>query len=113
MLARPGAKVGVVRLRHKAPFGDAPARETAVEVGPGAWHPTFDAAPTSTRWATAVAGFAEAMRGGSSAHTRPLAAIDRIGRAAANDQRERRELLELVGRARQLGPQARVGEIAR
>ena len=67
--------------------------------GPAA---TFESAPADLRFATAAAGFADALRGGEDAQRWSLATMAEVARATAGADPDRRELVELIERARAL-----------
>ena len=95
--------LGAVRIRYKAPrAGDADAaREAtfAMASGPAA---TFASAPADLRFATAVAGFADLLRGAEDAQRWSLAQIAEVARATAGGDADRRELVGLIEAARRL-----------
>ena len=98
--ARQTTPLGVVRIRHKAPDGDvATEARFPMKSGPAA---TFDSAPADLRFATAAAGFADALRGGEDAQRWSLATMAEVARATAGADPDRRELVELIERARAL-----------
>jgi Ca-activated chloride channel family protein len=91
--------LATVRLRAKKPRG-VEASEYAYIFERAALRPTFEAASESFRFATAVMGFAEILRGSPYADGWTLAAVQKIARAATPPgNAEREELLELLGRA--------------
>jgi Ca-activated chloride channel family protein len=89
----------IVRLRHKQPLGPDKADETVVKMDPSAIAASFDAAPANLRFAAAVTGFAEILRESPHARTWKLADVERIARAAANQNGDQQELITLVKRA--------------
>lgn len=95
--------LGAVRIRYKAPrAGDADAaREEAFAMasGPAA---SFATAPADLRFATAVAGFADVLRGAEDAQRWSLAQIADVARATAGGDAERQELVRLIEAARRL-----------
>ena len=101
--ARPTTPLGQVRIRYKDPEGTV-ARELAVAManGPAA---TFDSAPADLRFAVAVAGFADVLRGAEDARRWSLERIGAVARANAGGDPARRELVDLIERAAALrGP---------
>ena len=98
---RAPAALGMVRIRHKAPQGDAPATERtfAMAAPPAA---SFEAASPDLRFAFAVAAFADVLRGQDDAQRWSLDAIAGVARATAGDDADRRELIGLIEKARQL-----------
>jgi len=97
------APLGMVRIRHKSP--DLGAADTATEAtfamtAPPA--PSFAAASADLRFAFAVAAFADILRGAEDAQRWSLDEIAAIAREAAGDDRDRAELLTLIGQARAL-----------
>ncbi|MBP6628343.1 MAG: VWA domain-containing protein [Kofleriaceae bacterium] len=95
--ARAGA-LATVRVRHKAPRGEQ-ASEHAFTLDAGAVAPSFAAASPDLRFAFAVAGFADVLRGGADARTWTLPALRELAAAAAGDDADRRELVGLIDRA--------------
>ncbi|HEY0192752.1 MAG TPA: VWA domain-containing protein [Kofleriaceae bacterium] len=95
------APLGVVRIRHKLPEGDAPATERAFAMAapPAA---SFDAAAPDLRFAFAVSAFADLLRGQDDAQRWSLDAIEQVARATAGDDADRRELIALIDQARRL-----------
>ena len=92
--------LGVVRIRHK-PAGatpDAAATEAvfAMSTGPEA---TLASAPADLRFAVAVAGFADVLRGAEDARRWSLAQIADLARATAGGDAARRELVALIEQA--------------
>ena len=98
---RAPAPLGVVRIRHKAPEGDAPATERtfAMAAPPAA---SFAAAPADLRFAFAVSAFADLLRGQDDARRWSLDAIADTARASAGTDADRQELVALIAKARQL-----------
>ena len=91
-----------VRLRHKAPIGSEVAAESAFFMPPSAIARSFEEAPRSLRFATAVAGFAEILRRSPHAEGWRLPEAERVARAASGDVEDPQELVELVRTARRL-----------
>ena len=94
------APLGAIRIRYKAPQG-AKAMETAfpMAAGPAA---TFAAALPDTRFAFAVAAFADVLRGGPDAEHWSLWQIRDIAKSAAGTSTDRAQLVSLIERAMQL-----------
>jgi Ca-activated chloride channel family protein len=88
-----------VRLRAKAPEGDAPAVETAFAMDAAAVASTFEAAPQSLRLATAIAEFGEVLRKSPHAANVRLDDVQRVAQAAAGKRADQQELLDLIRRA--------------
>lgn len=88
-----------VRLRAKAPTGDAPAVESTFKMEPGAIAASFDAAPQSLRFAGAVAEFGEILRHSPHAAGVSFADVEKVARAAAKDRQDQQEMLDLLHRA--------------
>jgi Ca-activated chloride channel family protein len=109
---RPAGALATVRVRHKEPRGDK-AMEAAFPVLPTAVAPTFAAASDDLRFATAVAAFADVLRGSEDAEHWSLAEVRRIAAASAGDDRDRRELVALVDRAIALSGAKGTAAIAR
>jgi Ca-activated chloride channel family protein len=95
-----GAPLGGVRIRHKPPHGER-ATELAYPMagGPAV---AFANAPADLRFAVAVAAFADVLRDGPDAEHWSLAQIRDLARAAAGDDADRKELVDLIDRAIQL-----------
>ena len=110
--ARQTTPLGVVRIRHKAPDGEvATESRFPMASGPAA---TFDSAPADLRFATAAAGFADALRGGEDAQRWSLTTMAAVARATAGSDPDRRELVDLIERARVLrGEPAATAVVAR
>jgi Ca-activated chloride channel family protein len=109
-LLRTDASPLTVRLRHKPAKnalhgGSDTATESAFVMPKEAVLRSFDAAPESFRFATAVAGFAEILRRSPSAGDWRFADIERIAGTATRGQQERLELLGLVRKAAALSGQ--------
>jgi Ca-activated chloride channel family protein len=96
-----------VRVRSKAPVGSEEATEKAFPMPASAVVASFDAAPASFRFATAVTGFAEILRQSPHARTWSLEDVERIARASAADRADQQEMIELVRRAERLVPSPR------
>ena len=94
------APIGAIRTRHKTPTGTT-ATEAAFPMvgGPSA---TFAQASTDFRFAFAVAAFADVLRGGQDAEHWSLAQIRDLAKAAAGDDRDRKELVGLIETAMRL-----------
>jgi Ca-activated chloride channel homolog len=97
--AAPGS-LGLVRIRHKAPDGDVAAESTFAMAGVPA--PSFDAAAPDLRFASAVAAFADVLRGAEDAQRWPLGTLAQTARAAAGGDQDRLELVALIEKAAQL-----------
>ena len=91
---------GVVRIRHKAPDGDAATENAFPMTAPGA--ASFESAPADLRFAFAVAAFADVLRGADEAKGWSLDKIANVAREASGDVAERTELVGLVEKARAL-----------
>jgi Ca-activated chloride channel family protein len=109
---RTAGALATVRVRHKEPRGEK-AMEAAFPVLPAAVAPTFAAASDDLRFATAVAAFADVLRGSEDAEHWSLAEVRRIAAAAAGDDRDRRELVALIDRAIALSGGGSTAAIAR
>jgi Ca-activated chloride channel family protein len=96
-----------VRVRSKPPVGSEVATERAFAMPASAVVRTFDAAPASFRFATAVTGFAEILRQSPYARTWSLEDVEHIARASAADRADQQEMIALVRRAERLVPAAR------
>jgi Ca-activated chloride channel family protein len=109
---RTAGALATVRVRHKEPRGEK-AMEAAFPVLPAAVAPTFAAASDDLRFATAVAAFADVLRGSEDAEHWSLAEVRRIAAAAAGADRDRRELVALIDRAIALSGGGSTAAIAR
>ncbi len=106
-----------VRLRHKPAKnklhgGSDVAAESAFVMPKEAIAKSFDDAPESFRFATAVAGFAEILRRSPSAAEWRFADVERIASTSAAGRQERVELLGLVRKAAQLSGQSITSGVA-
>jgi Ca-activated chloride channel homolog len=90
----------VVRLRYKGPDGGQ-ATEQAFPMNQT--FKTFAEAPSSLRFATAVATFADVLRQSPYVRDVKLAEIARVANGATDDQKDRKELVALIGKANELG----------
>ncbi len=101
VLSHPDLSPLTVRVRNKAPLAPTAGADAAVEraytIAPTAISKSFDAAPESFRFATAVTGFAEILRKSPYARGVSFAQVSEIAKGAIGDGRERAERLELVG----------------
>lgn len=109
-LLRTDASPLTVRLRHKPAKnalhgGSDVATESTFSMPKEAIARSFDDAPESFRFATAVAGFAEILRKSPSAAEWRFADVERIASASANGKAERVEMLGLVRKAAALSGQ--------
>ena len=91
-----------VRLRAKGPDAkkDDAATESTFTMATESMFATFEAAPQSFRFASAVTGFAEVLRQSAKEYT--LDDVSRIAIAAAGDQRDQQEMVTLVKKAASL-----------
>ena len=108
VLTRTDASPVTVRVRHKAPRGSDAATESTFRMAPDSIYASFDAAPASLRFATAVAGFAEILRQSPHARGWSLASVERIADGAAAGSPERLELVQLAHRARDLSGEGKL-----
>ena len=108
VLTRTDTSPVTVRVRHKAPLGSDVASESTFRMAPESIYASFDAAPESLRFATAVAGFAEILRQSPHARAWNLATVERIADAAAAGSAERLELVQLAHRARNLSGEGKL-----
>ncbi len=90
-----------VRLRYKQPEGDVAKELEFAASDPGG---SFDAASEDTRFAASVAAFGMLLRGSRHAGQASWALVDELARGAVGKDPGgyRRELVELIGRAREL-----------
>ncbi|HTK59391.1 MAG TPA: VWA domain-containing protein [Sphingomicrobium sp.] len=104
-------ELGFVKIRYKLPKSDT-SRLISTPINAGVQFASFDAAPRDARFATAVAGFAELLRGGR--YTGPLTYDDvlRIASAArgTDEYGYRSEFLQLVRNAKGARSIAQLGE---
>lgn len=91
-----------VAIRYKKPLGSDPATETSYAMDPSQIAKSFDETPASFRLAAAVAGFAEILRKSPWAKDWSLEKVEAIAKGAAIVPSEQSELLELIGRAKQV-----------
>lgn len=91
----------VVRLRHKTPDAkkDDPATETAYAMEASSLFASFDEAPQTFRFASAVTGFAEILRQSPHAREYSLADVAQVAGSAAGDARDQQEMVALVKKA--------------
>jgi Ca-activated chloride channel family protein len=102
---RTPAPLGQVRIRHKAPEVADTVTAAATELAFAMAAPpaaSFAAAPADLRFAFAVAAFADLLRGQDEAVAWSLDAIAEVARASAGEDADRRELVSLIEKARQL-----------
>jgi hypothetical protein len=97
---RAPAPLATVRIRHKAPEGDA-TTELAFAM-PAAPAASFRAASPDLQFAFAVSAFADLLRGQDDARAWSLDAIDEVARATAGSDPDRLELVSLIDKARRL-----------
>ncbi len=90
-----------VRVRAKEPKGTK-ASEQAFPFASANLAHSFASAPTDLRFAFAVAGFADVLRGAEDAEHWDLAQLQTIAAQAAGDDADRKELVALIGQARAL-----------
>jgi Ca-activated chloride channel family protein len=91
--------LATVRIRAKKPGGKE-AAEWAFPTTTRILGGKFDAASADFRFACAVAGFAEILRGSPYAKGWKLADVARIAKAAAGGAEDRQEFVALVGKAK-------------
>jgi Ca-activated chloride channel homolog len=94
--ARP-APLGTVRIRHKQPDGDKATEAAFAMSAPPA--KSLALASNDLRFAFAVAAFGDILRGGSDGS---LDAVREHAVASAGDDKDRRELVALIDKARSL-----------
>jgi Ca-activated chloride channel family protein len=90
-----------VRVRHKEPKGTK-ASERAFTFAADQVAHSFASAPEDLRFAFAVAAFADVLRGAEDAEHWDLAQLQAIASQAAGSDADRKELVALVQRARDL-----------
>jgi Ca-activated chloride channel family protein len=113
VFAKQDASPLTVRIRYKAPTGNAPATEEATVMPVAAIVPTFESASPDFRFAASVGTFAEVLRKSPHARDVPLPLIASFAEAAVDGFAERRELVELVRRADRLAKGESVASMAR
>ncbi|MCG2841153.1 VWA domain-containing protein [Sandaracinobacter sp. RS1-74] len=104
-----GGEYAFLKLRYKRP-GEAVSRLMQRPIGAGDHVAKLAAAPEATRWAVAVAGFGERLRG--SPHLEPGFGLPQVAALAesakgADPHGERAEFVTLVRRAEKLLPEGR------
>ena len=99
-----GSEYGYVKIRYKLPKSDV-SRLIATPIDHRAEAPSFDAAPQDARFATAVAGFAELLKGGKYSGAMRLDDVLRVANGARGEDPfgYRSEFVQLV-RAAKLAP---------
>ncbi len=90
-----------VRVRAKEPKGTK-ASEQAFTIAGSELARSFATAPTDLRFAFAVAGFADVLRGAEDAEHWDLAQLQTIASQAAGNDGDRKELVALIQKARDL-----------
>lgn len=119
VVLKPGAKgsLATVRVRHKSPTpsgaGADEARELTVKMEPSALYSSFDEAPESLRFASAVARFAEVLRKSPHAKSAELVSVEALARSTKGTSPERSELVSLVRRAAELSGVAQGPAVAK
>ena len=98
-LTDPTKPLGTVRIRHKQPEANSSTEDAFPMTAPPATD--LDAASPDLRFAFAVAAFADVMRGNEDAKRWSLDEIRQLAQSGASDK-DRRELIVLIDRARQL-----------
>jgi Ca-activated chloride channel family protein len=89
--------LGAVRIRYKHPEGKLASEAMfAMPSGPAT---SFEVAPSDFRFAVAVAGFADLLRGAEDAQRWSLARMAEVARANTGGRPERLELVGLIERA--------------
>jgi Ca-activated chloride channel family protein len=105
----PAGDLAVVRVRAKAPRGER-ASESVHRFGSSRLRSSFAAASEGFRFAAAVAGAAEILRGSPDAEGWTLAEAIRVAREASRrDQADRRECVELLERLEDIAENRRPG----
>lgn len=103
-LADPNAEtVATVRIRHKDPVQNGPAKEQAVAFEAADIADNLGDTSSSFRFAAAVAAFAEIARKSPHAAHLNLDWVEEVASRAVDRKKDRRELLRLVRKARSLG----------
>jgi Ca-activated chloride channel family protein len=90
-----------IHVRHKVPKATK-ATEAVFGFTPENLASSFSAASADLRFAFATAAFADVLRGAEDAEHWDLAEIEKIAAAAAGDDADRKELVGLIDRTRQL-----------
>jgi Ca-activated chloride channel family protein len=91
-----------VHVRAKPPLGGDKATQLDFPMDPKNVFASFDEAPASFRFVTAVAGFAELLRKSPYAHDYGFADVQKIAAASLENKPERAELVDLIKRANQI-----------
>ena len=97
----PDSPILTVRVRHKEPKGSK-ATERAIVFTGTQRASSFASAPDDLRFAFAVAAFADVLRGAEDAEHWDLAKLQTIAEQAAGGDADRKELVALIQRARDL-----------
>jgi Ca-activated chloride channel family protein len=97
----PSDSLLTVRVRHKEPKGSK-ASEQAFGFAMKEVASSFASAPDDLRFAFAVAAFADVLRGAEDAEHWDLAQLQTIAAQAAGSDADRKELVSLIQRARDL-----------
>ena len=97
----PASNILTVRVRHKEPKGTKASEQAFAFAGSEMAH-SFASAPTDLRFAFAVAAFADVLRGAEDAEHWDLAQLQTIASQAAGTDADRKELVGLIQRARDL-----------
>ena len=97
----PASTILTVRVRAKAPKGTKASEQAFGFAGEQIAH-SFASSPTDLRFAFAVAAFADVLRGAEDAEHWDLAQLQTIAAQAAGTDADRKELVGLIQRARDL-----------
>ena len=94
-LADAQGELGMVRVRAKAPHGPS-ATEQSFHFGRDHLASTLEAASTEMRFATAVAGTADILRGSPDSATWSLAIAQKLARGSTRGETDREEFVQLL-----------------
>ncbi|MBW0008086.1 MAG: VWA domain-containing protein [Sphingomonas sp.] len=109
--ANAGSELGYVKIRYKLPKSDT-SRLISTPISRSLEVPTFAQAPQDARFAAAVAGFAEMLRGGKYSGTMSYDDVVRIANGAKgkDEYGYRAEFVQLVRAAKGARTLAKLGE---
>jgi len=109
--ANAGSELGYVKIRYKLPKSDT-SRLISTPISRSLEVPTFAQAPQDARFAAAVAGFAEMLRGGKYSGTMSYDGVLRIANGAKgkDEYGYRAEFVQLVRAAKGARTLAKLGE---
>jgi Ca-activated chloride channel family protein len=94
-------KIATVRIRAKEPSGTT-AQEQSFNFGRERVRESIDEASADLRFAAAVAGTADILRGNPQSESFSLAKMEQLAKGSAGDNADRQEFVKLVQKARLL-----------